>query len=342
VNRHLILDLHLVELIDAANTIVSKHQSTRLNTHVSILITSHTGSETSSTGCLSVCVDTPWHEFVDAFEELGLSRGGVSDDENVDVSSDVDFVLSALVYSTDELQEKSLFYFLVAVDGGEERFSHVAILFLVSLDLLDLLDLGLGQLGDDVVVYCVLIKVWLWIILAALHFFLLLIELVKLVVFHLDVDGHEDQLIAEVPHAFNAAHSSLSVRNTASLVASCCQLSLLSGLEHARQFWQDTQVADDLANVSGLAPFSEFVAENHINRARHGSGRYFGGVFLHSNLLEICESALGHLQLPTAPVAILSRASLGLSVLELLHDRLAQLSACATLKVADFELGPHF
>jgi hypothetical protein len=72
VDGHLIFDLHLIELVDAADSVIGQHQRSCLDTHISILVSSYTGSETGRTGGLSVSVHTSRHEFIDAFEELGL------------------------------------------------------------------------------------------------------------------------------------------------------------------------------------------------------------------------------------------------------------------------------
>ena len=72
VDGDLILELHLVELVDAADSVVGKHQSSGLDTHIAVLVSCDTGSQTGSTGGLSVGVHTPWHKLVDALEELRL------------------------------------------------------------------------------------------------------------------------------------------------------------------------------------------------------------------------------------------------------------------------------
>lgn len=64
---NLIFELHFVKLINAANTIISQHQSTCLDSYVSALISSYTCSQTSSWSRLTVCIDWSWYEFVDTF-----------------------------------------------------------------------------------------------------------------------------------------------------------------------------------------------------------------------------------------------------------------------------------
>ena len=81
----LILQVHFIELINTADTVIGEHQSPSLNAHIPVLVFSDTGSETGSTGGLAVGVDTPGHEFIDAFQELRLGSGGVANNQNVDM-----------------------------------------------------------------------------------------------------------------------------------------------------------------------------------------------------------------------------------------------------------------
>lgn len=244
--------------------------------------------------------------------------------------------------AADELQQEGLFDFLVAVDGGEETLGHVLVFITILLYLLDLFHLGLSKSRNDLVPNPLLVEFLLRLVLAPLHLLVLLVELVELVVFHFDVDGHEDQLVAEVPHALDASYPALSIGHSSSLVASGGQLRLLSGFQHAGKLRKDAEVADDLAYVSRLPLFGELVAENNVYRARHGSWRNLGGILLDPNLLEISKCALGHLQLPRIPIAIFSGAFLRFGILELLNDFFADLSTGPALEDSDLELRPHF
>ena len=120
------------------------------------------------------------------------------------------------------------------------------------------------------------------------------------------------------------------------------QLRLLSWLQHAGDLGKDAEIADDLADVSWLATFSELVPEDDVDGSRHRSWRNLGRIFLDSNLLEICKSALRHLQIPRVPIAVLSSASLWLCVLELLDNILADFAAGPALEHSNLELRSHF
>lgn len=130
--------------------------------------------------------------------------------------------------------------------------------------------------------------------------------------------------------------------DSSGFVASGGQLSLLSWFQHAGDLRKDAEVTNDLADVSRLATLCELIPEDDVDGSRHGSRRDLGGILLDSNLLEVCKSALGHLQIPRVPIAIFSCASLRFCVLELLDNILADLSAGPALEHSNLELRPHF
>ena len=54
--RHLVLAVHLVELIDATDAVVGEHESARLDNHVVYLrVTSHGCGKTCPKGCVMLC-----------------------------------------------------------------------------------------------------------------------------------------------------------------------------------------------------------------------------------------------------------------------------------------------
>lgn len=124
-------------------------------------------------------------------------------------------------------------------------------------------------------------------------------------------------------------------------IASGGQLGLLSGLQHAGDLGEHAEVANYLADVSRLAAFSELVPEDDVDGPRHCSRRNLGGILLDSDLLEVCKSALRHLQLPRVPIAIFSSAPLRLCVLELLDNILANLAAGPAFEHSDLQLRPN-
>jgi hypothetical protein len=105
-----------------------------------------------------------------------------------------------------------------------------------------------------------LIELLLDIVLISFNFLLFFLEFVELVVLNLDVNCHEDKLVAKIPHTFNPSNPSLSVRYSSRLIAAGCQLRLLSRFEHTRYLRKDTQIAYYLTYVSGLSSFSKLVS----------------------------------------------------------------------------------
>jgi hypothetical protein len=128
-DSHLILGVHLVELVDAANSMVSQHQGSGFDAEVSCLrVSLHASRQTSGGGGLSRSIDAPGEEVVDVLQELGLSGGGVSHDADVDVSSQVDIVLPGfLVDSTQQLEHDSLLHVVMPEDSRCQRVTELVI-----------------------------------------------------------------------------------------------------------------------------------------------------------------------------------------------------------------------
>lgn len=98
--------VHFVELVNAANSVVSKHQSSCLDAHISILIPGNSGRQACGTGRLAIGIDAPGDKLVDAFEKLRFGSGRIAYNEDVDVAPDIDLVASSdLVNTGEELEQ---------------------------------------------------------------------------------------------------------------------------------------------------------------------------------------------------------------------------------------------
>lgn len=65
-DRHLVLDIHLVKLVDTANTVVSEHKRARLDAKVARLrVLNNARSQTGGAGRLSAGVDGAGQELAD-------------------------------------------------------------------------------------------------------------------------------------------------------------------------------------------------------------------------------------------------------------------------------------
>jgi len=98
VNSDLILDVHLVELIDAADAVVSQHKGTSFDAELSSLgVFADTCRQTRSVGSLATTVDSAGEELADVLEELRFSCGWVAHDADVDVASQLYLVVGVLL-----------------------------------------------------------------------------------------------------------------------------------------------------------------------------------------------------------------------------------------------------
>ena len=127
-DSHLILDVHFVELVNAADSVIGKHESSCFDAEVSSLgVLQHTGGETSSTGCLSTCVDGSWQERANVLQELRFGSSWVSNYADVDVSSQLYALFGSLLDSSEQLQKNTLLDIQVAIDGWSDRVGELCI-----------------------------------------------------------------------------------------------------------------------------------------------------------------------------------------------------------------------
>ena len=127
-NSHLVRVVHLVELVDAADTIVRQHQRARLQTHLSRLhVATHAHRETGRRGRLARSVHRARRNAVDVLQELRLRRRRVAHDTDVDVAADAAAVRRLLVDAADQLQQQSALDVLVAVDTRRQRAAQLLI-----------------------------------------------------------------------------------------------------------------------------------------------------------------------------------------------------------------------
>ena len=134
VDSHLILDVHLVELINAADAMVSEHKRTSFDTELtSLWVLAHRCSQTSRIGGLTATVDRAGQELADVLEELRFSCGGVSDNTNIDITSQLDSIGCVLFDSAKKLEENSLLHVEVAIDSRCHRPGQLSVEVLLVL-----------------------------------------------------------------------------------------------------------------------------------------------------------------------------------------------------------------
>ena len=91
---NLIFDVHLVELVNAADSVICKHQCTCLNAVLAGFgVFAHTCSQTSRTACFATCVDCTWEELADVLKELALCGSWITHYADVDVTSQLQVII---------------------------------------------------------------------------------------------------------------------------------------------------------------------------------------------------------------------------------------------------------
>lgn len=147
---YLVIEVHLVELVDTADSIIRQHQCSSFDPHIARLISGDTGGQPSRTCGLAVRVDTPRHKLIDSLKELRLRGGRVTNNQDIDIASDGDLVGSCnLMDASKKLQKQCFLYFRLSVHGGEQAVSKIIVQIRILLDPFDGEDLFLGQMRED-------------------------------------------------------------------------------------------------------------------------------------------------------------------------------------------------
>jgi hypothetical protein len=96
---------------------VSEHQGSCLNTELSCLwVLEDTSCETSSTRSFTTCVNAAGKEGTNILQELTLSSARISNDTDVDISSELDTFHGLLMNSAKKLEEDTFLDIDVTVD----------------------------------------------------------------------------------------------------------------------------------------------------------------------------------------------------------------------------------
>ena len=116
-----VLIVHLVKLIDQADSFVSQNQSTCLKRPLlSDRISVHSSSQTHCTSSLSGSIDDSWEYLLYVLEELRLGSTWVSEQEAVDISPDLVLATNILGHSSKHSQRDGFLDELVSVDGWRD------------------------------------------------------------------------------------------------------------------------------------------------------------------------------------------------------------------------------
>ena len=101
--------VHLVELIDTANTCVGKDQGTTFeNNLTSVWVLKDGSGQTDSRRTFTSCVDTSWCKTRNMLEKLGFGNTWISHEKSVNVASDSHAVLHLFGYTSNHGQKEAL------------------------------------------------------------------------------------------------------------------------------------------------------------------------------------------------------------------------------------------
>ena len=295
VDSNLIFCLHLVELINATNSIICKHECSCLYSHISTLVSCNTCSQTCSWCSFSVCVDWSWNKLVDTFEKLTFSWRRVPNDKDINISSNIDFVLGFFVNTSNKLKKKCFFDLLVTIDCWEKRLSHILIEPRILFHSWGNYKLSLCHIMINLLPNYSFVKYSFWCLFVFLFIFLFVEKFIKLIIFNSNIDSCKNEFVTQISDSFKTWNPSLCLSHSSSFNASGRQLSFFSRFKHAWQLRQNTKIANDFTNISRLSFFCKLISKNNIDRTRHSSWRNFCGILLNSNFLKISELALRHL-----------------------------------------------
>lgn len=126
VNTCSVMLVHLVELIDQADTLVSKYQGSSFeNPFLSDRVLVDTSSETDCTSSFSSSVYDSVVDLLDVLKELRLGGTRVSEKQHIDVASDSVLTVPIFGFSSEHGQGESLLDELVSVNRGGDRVDNL-------------------------------------------------------------------------------------------------------------------------------------------------------------------------------------------------------------------------
>lgn len=103
VDRRSVGVVHLVKLVDEANTLVGEHESTAFQRPFAChWVLAHTGGQTDGGSTLTGSEDGTVCSFLDILQELGFCCTRISEKQDVDVASDPVLAVDILGYAPEE------------------------------------------------------------------------------------------------------------------------------------------------------------------------------------------------------------------------------------------------
>jgi len=313
-NSNLIFTIHFIEFIDAADTVISKHKSTCFNTEITCFrIFDYTSRKTCSTWCLSTCVDSSWQELADVLEELRLSCGRVTNDTNINVTSQLDAFNGFLWNSTKKLEHDTFLDIQMTMHWRGNRIGEFGIKIILILHSHDFV-----ALMECEVVFPVFFGVFLIFVVSLVN--------TKSCVTALDWTSNEDEFVAEVFYS-NLFETLNSVHGLSGVVSPhvggirVLGGVLFSRLQKLNDIWNNDKLTCEYSFITRFWKIYDFTTKNDIDGSWHRSSWNVARKLLHSDLLPINHGTVLIDEIPSDFIlALLVRASYGFSVFELLLD----------------------
>mmetsp|Transcript_173598 Transcript_173598/g.422226 ORF Transcript_173598/g.422226 Transcript_173598/m.422226 type:complete len:241 (+) Transcript_173598:1061-1783(+) len=153
VDGDLILLVHELKLVDAADAVVGEHQCAGLDDLllVQVCVLHHGGGEASRGGRLAGCKDRAREERRRPLQQGTLRRCRIAQDAHVDVPAELDPLVRLLGHPSDQHQQDALLDLQVALDGRSDapRQDVEAVPLTARADMVgDLLEAFLVALGE--------------------------------------------------------------------------------------------------------------------------------------------------------------------------------------------------
>mmetsp|Transcript_645 Transcript_645/g.1217 ORF Transcript_645/g.1217 Transcript_645/m.1217 type:complete len:225 (+) Transcript_645:775-1449(+) len=151
--------VHLVELINAANTRVCQNEGSSLEHNFSSVgVLEHCGGQSDSGGAFASGVNSSGGKSGNVLQQLGLGDAGVSHEEGVEMAPDFESIAHLLGNTANHEEEEGLLDFLHAEDfGADGGGHHFEELLLGAHSLLEALDLGHHLLAQHVLLEVLLV-----------------------------------------------------------------------------------------------------------------------------------------------------------------------------------------
>ena len=337
VNSYLILDVHLIKLIDTANSVICKHQGTCFNAKLSCFgILTHRRGQTSSIWGLTTTVNCTGQKLADVLEELRLGCCRISNDANIQITSELYSICSVFFNTTKELEENSFFHIKMTPNTGCNRFSQLCVeIFLI--------------LHEDNCVLLLLSE----LVKVLFFLFSFIIVIIHLLEREAGVrreiwTGEENHLETQILHtgtieARKAVHGTIcTILTLHSVSVHIWALLTLARFHQLDNIWHNDKSSGEDCAITWLCLVNCVATKNYIDRTWHGACWNVSRELLQSQFLPVHIYTFWMLKDKLFAEATVILAPNWLCIFILLLDSLSQLHASFAHKWANLQFWLHF